>query len=294
MEIPFSERFKVLKRLSNSKRKFGQVFLVEEKSTSKQFVIKFLDKTRAKESAILQLKSEATFSFDSNQLQSSIELSESETELFLVKEYLQGIPLAEFTDGKKKKEKLRILKAIFSDLLPAFEELRKMELVHADLKPGNILVTETDSDIKASLIDFGLSFKITDYSDRKLLFPLGYAAPELLLNKLEIVNFTTDCYALGTTIWRIFEEKLPLIHPNPSITTNLQLNHPLPELSKSLREVNAFIQKCTQKHSFKIPPSNMKRSEQLVELKKAQQLRYACYIEFMNDFQKLEIRSSIF
>lgn len=294
MSSDFSDRFKVLKRLSNSKRKFGQVFLAEEKLNGEKVVIKFLDKTKVKESAINQLKSESQFKFESKQLQSSIELEETQTELFLVKQYVEGKPLNEITDGLSKKKKLTLLKSVFRELSPAFDELRERNIVHADIKPGNIIVNEENDKLTATLIDFGLSFRIGEGLGRKLLFPLGYAAPELLLNKLEIVDFTSDCYALGTTVWRIFEEKMPLIHPNPSITTNLQLNHPLPDLSRSLRELNGFIKKCTAKHSFDIPPNKMQRSEQLIELKKAQQLRYASYQDFLHDFNQVKIKSRIF
>jgi len=113
-------------------------------------------------------------------------------------------------------------------------------------------------------LDFVLSIRsshVEENRQRKLLFPLGYAAPELLLNHLDIVDQRTDIFALGIVIWQLYAGSLPLVHPNPSVFTNLQLTHPLPEHSEISKKIYLVLFKMANKHQFKIPPNKMDQQE---------------------------------
>src|SRR5690606_38072276 len=112
-------------------------------------------------------------------------------------------------------------------------------IVHGDLKPSNILIEKVvDSrDFKVHFIDFGLAILPKQLTERKALFSLAYSAPELILERYEICNQTSDFYSLACIIYRLMCEKLPFHHPNPAIMTNLQITQSLPKnaaLSKDL------------------------------------------------------------
>jgi serine/threonine protein kinase len=276
-----------MKRLGNqSKRKFGEVFLVEHKETQERSVMKLVKKQKTNNHIVEQLKDESLFDFDLDGLPKVIETFESSTEYICLLSYKNGIPLDVYWKSLKRKERLPFLIHLIHELNTIFNHLRKKHIVHCDIKPGNILINPQDKSV--SLIDFGLAIRTDQIKKRETLFPLGYAAPELLLNHLDIVDQTTDIFALGILIWRLYEGKLPLTHRNPSIYTNLQLTHPLPESTEIKKGLFQILSKMTYKHQFKIPPNKMEQTEVKQWLRDAQKKRYQNLESVLNDLKSMQ------
>lgn len=291
MEI--SERFLLQKRLgSQRKRKFGEIFLASDKLTGKAVVLKTIRLSENDATAIDRLRAEATFSFDVQGLPTTIFYEETETGVFLVRDFHEGIPLDAFWLTIKKRHRLHFLIDLLKKLEPIFTHLEACRIVHCDIKPSNLLISPSDNDsFDVHLLDFGLAIRMDETETnraRKLLFPLGYAAPELLLNRLELVDQRTDLFALGIVIWRLFSGKLPLTHPNPSIFTNLQLTHPLPENSAISRNLQRILVKMCSKHAFDLPPNRMNYEDVNEKLADAMQLRYTSIKEVISDFEALK------
>ena len=224
-----SEKYRIIQRLGKQQqRKFGDVFLVEDKITGESGTMKVVAKS-GNELRELRLRAEAGFSFDHPQLPETLYTFETETELVVVKNHFLGVPLDMFLKSVKSKQKPAALLRLLEQLKPIFEELNRQQVVHLDLKPSNLIINGTPEQFEVYLIDFGMAMRTDRVDHRGTLFPLGYAAPELLLNRLHLVDQRSDLFALGIVLWQSFTGKLPLLHPNPSITTNLQLTHPLPD-----------------------------------------------------------------
>lgn len=273
--------FKVLKKLgAQKKRKFGKTYLVQSNETNQKMVLKVVEHVGNFELPKEQLEAESEFSFKSDYLPEVIEFNSTSNESVLILKYKAGRPLDEYFYELKRKERIPFLKRFVSRLFPIFQELKKEGIAHCDIKPSNFIV---DSDEHIHLIDFGLAIKCEETNHRKLVFPLGYAAPELVLNQLDLVNQQSDFYALGITIWRLFAGKLPLTHPNPSIFTNLQLNHPLPENENIRKELQAVLEKMTAKHAFRLPPNKLDSQEVKALLLEGMNNRPAS-IEEINEF----------
>jgi hypothetical protein len=79
---------------------------------------------------------------------------------------------------------------------------------------------------------------------------------------------------------------MPLIDPNPSITTNLQLTYPLPNLDSKYKSFSGLLQKLAAKHQFTVPPNKLSMEEQKTALIKGMNKRYTTYSEFISDFEK--------
>jgi len=204
------------------------VYLVEHRESGIKAVLKHLTKESVKESFVERLRSEASFDFEITGLPKTLLFHEDETELILLKEYFEGVPLDVFWKEIRNKDRLRTLKSIFNQLAPIFHHLKEQSIAHCDLIASNIIVRQNGKELFLALIDFGMAIRYPAKEQRSILFPLGYAAPELLLNELELIYDRTDFYSLGIFIWRLYENKLPCMHPNPSIYTTLPLHHPLP------------------------------------------------------------------
>lgn len=111
-------------------------------------------------------------------------------------EYVDGTCLGQWLRTKPSRAKRR---RVLNELMEAIGYLHQKQLVHADLKPDNIMITHNGEHVK--LIDFGLS-------DQDALFQhnIGYteqwAAPEQL--ERGETDCRTDIYALGKLINLLF------------------------------------------------------------------------------------------
>jgi eukaryotic-like serine/threonine-protein kinase len=164
---------------------------------------------------------------------------------FLVMEYVCGTTLAEkLTRGALSQKEVL---GLGLQIVKALEAAHEKGIVHCDLKPGNIMVTTSQQQVK--LLDFGLAklLRISGTATTETvghLCTLGgtvpYMSPEQLLGK--IPDFRSDIYSLGAVLYemaagrRPFEEKvstalteeilhrppLPPTLVNPSISTRFQ------------------------------------------------------------------------
>lgn len=280
-----AEKYRIVQRLGQQqRRKFGDVFLVEEKSTGIKGVMKVVAKTQPASLQEIYLRKEASFHFEHAQLPATLFEYESESELVIVRSYIPGIPLGEFVKTIRSKQKPAFLLELLRQLLLVFNELDKQNVVHLDIKPSNILINGTVNAFTVSLIDFGISIRLGEEQNRSLIFPLGYAAPELLLNHLHLADRRTDIFALGIVFWQVFTGKLPLLHANPSITTNLQLTHPLPEHSDIPKKYFEIIRRMSSKHAFAIPPNRLSLEETDRLLLEGMNNRYSNLTDIITDW----------
>jgi len=245
-----SNKYKILSKLGNQvNSKFGEVFLIENRITGAKAVMKALMRTGSNQAAQERLKHEATFSFDLPGLPATIDLIETKNEIILIKSFHPGIPLDEFWFSIAKNERKEYLLKILEGLCKIFEHLAKLNIVHCDIKPGNILVDFKSGTLVVSLIDFGLALRT-----------------------------------------RLYDGKLPLTHPNPSVFTNLQLTHPLPESDKLPKGLHNLLQKLSAKHQFKTAPNLMDNQAVLAGLKEGMDQRYSELSVFIEEFRSLPKR----
>ena len=100
-------------------------------------------------------------------------------------------------------EKLAILPAYFKDsknlrrfvlqLLEGIDHMHQHHIVHADLKPQNVMLTQVNNDVK--IIDLGYAFAYShSYSTGHTP---SFSSPEQKKQQTQNIDATTDIYALG-------------------------------------------------------------------------------------------------
>jgi len=130
---------------------------------------------------------------------------------YFVMEYVHGKPIDAWCDERRLNTSERI--RLFRTVCTAIQHAHLHGVVHRDLKPGNILVTE-DGTVK--LLDFGIAKVVhTDAADRtaiatrtgtRLMTP-EYASPEQLL--ADETTPLTDVYSLGVILYELLTGRKP-------------------------------------------------------------------------------------
>ncbi|MCA9913098.1 MAG: protein kinase, partial [Anaerolineae bacterium] len=129
---------------------------------------------------------------------------------FFTMELLDGPrPITEAALNQPFETKIRL--AI--QLLQALEYLHRRQVLHRDLKPDNVLVTE-DGTVK--VLDFGLAIDVevlrATHDPESVSGTLAYVAPELL--RSEPASVQSDLYAFGLILYEILTETFPYRRSN--------------------------------------------------------------------------------
>lgn len=158
------------------------------------------------------------------------------THRYYIMSYVEGTPLKEYIAKKPVSVDLGVELARF--LLKMSQYLIKLNLVHGDIKPENIIVTRRKEKVVFKMVDFG---SITEaYSEVTRAGTPSYLAPERFSQAP--ITEQTEVYAIGVTLYEALTQKYPYgeIEPfqNPSFDKNpkhpTKYNAKIPEWLESV------------------------------------------------------------
>jgi serine/threonine protein kinase/tetratricopeptide (TPR) repeat protein len=127
---------------------------------------------------------------------------------YVVLEFVEGVSITAYCMTHVLPIVHRV--ALFRDVLDAVLHAHRRLVVHRDLKPGNILVTE---DGQPKLLDFGIAKLLTEVVEEApvvtaagmaMLTP-EYASPEQIRG--EPITVATDVYALGAILYELLTDR---------------------------------------------------------------------------------------
>jgi non-specific serine/threonine protein kinase/serine/threonine-protein kinase len=130
---------------------------------------------------------------------------------YLILEYVDGLPITAYADRKGFSTEARL--RLFLEVASAVAYAHRNLVVHRDLKPGNILVTEGGV---PKLLDFGIAKLLTPDIEGDLTATLvaqrvltpEYASPEQIRG--EPVTTLSDVYSLGVVLFELLTGRRPL------------------------------------------------------------------------------------
>ena len=136
-----------------------------------------------------------------------------EGHVFLVMDYVEGVPLSKVMFDRRVEE--RELLIVAHRVLSGLVATHAQGIVHRDLSPDNIILRGGAPD-RATIIDFGIA-KDTATGARTIVGTnfagkYEYAAPEQLEGH---ADFRTDLYALGASLLAVARREVPDVGTNP-------------------------------------------------------------------------------
>ncbi|MFI0986385.1 serine/threonine-protein kinase [Streptomyces exfoliatus] len=170
-------------------------------------------------------------------------------EPWLATEYVEGLSLREHVQQHGALDLPAALELALG-LSFGLASIHKAGLVHRDLKPGNVLLTDNGPKI----IDFGLAYA-TDFSHatrtESVLGTPGYFSPEQVQGRP--VSAASDVFALGAvlTFASSGDHAFPGITP---LTAQYHIVHEEPRLSDVHEDLRDLITACMQKDPHQRPP----------------------------------------
>ena len=263
------------------KGKFGNTFTGTNNSNGEKVIIKSITSSNA--IAIKRFSREVEINIDHPNLSKTIEYFKIEDDHYLIREFIPGTDLK--TYSQKRKPHVTFFIQCGIQIANALAALHEEDIIHRDVRPANIIVSEDGDNFK--LIDLGLTKLPTDDPKERSPFAMIYSPPEQIMNCGEVVNVTSDIYALGVSLYECMTGEIPFQHDHPEMMMQIMINVPLQPNKRVPKELFEIILKATSKHKFPLPPNRYKRSEVLKMMLKGQEGRYQNVAELRADLEML-------
>ena len=184
----------------------GEVYLVRDSLEEKDVALKILFNIEDKRAKTFFNEFETLSSLDHPGLIKVFDFGvlKSGTPYFTM-EFLEGEDLQTFLD---KKENISSIPDIIEKTISALNYLHTKEILHSDIKPGNIMVVKEDGELTVKLLDFGLAASAA--KERKGISGTARFLPPEAIRDREYSE-SSDLYALGMTLVEcITGEDVPL------------------------------------------------------------------------------------
>jgi serine/threonine protein kinase len=129
---------------------------------------------------------------------------------YLAMAFVEGKPLAEVAEGAMP---ARQAAALVLKLAAALAEAHARNVVHRDLKPGNVMINQRGEPI---LMDFGLALHINQADERltqagSVLGTPAFMAPEQVSGDVAAHGPKMDVYSLGALLYRLLSGRAPFV-----------------------------------------------------------------------------------
>lgn len=132
--------------------------------------------------------------------------------LFQCYEYLQGETLAQWLHRQEKPLNLDEILPILQQTALALNAMHRLEMLHQDIRPKNIMVINAENAMKIKLIDYGSTavrglVEINSKNANRALGTLAFMAPEYFIDHSSSVH--SDQFSLAVMAYYLFTKQLP-------------------------------------------------------------------------------------
>lgn len=182
---------------------------------------------------------------------------------FIVMELVDGKTLSKLIEEKGKldyKEAISITRQVASALSLA----HKNQIVHRDIKPHNILITNTGV---AKLADFGIAKAVSASTiiggNNKVMGSVHYFSPEQARGAY--VDERSDIYSLGIVLYEMLTGKVPFDGENPISIALMHINDPMPSVTAEVPGLPPQLEKIIMKATDKYQTNRYRTADEIIE-----------------------------
>jgi len=258
--------YKILEKLGEGG--MGEVYRAEDINLKREVALKFLPKEFSSDpDAKKRFMSEARSAsiLDHNNICVIHEISETEDgQLFISMNYCTG----ETLQRKMQEEQLDlkdVLKYI-AQIAKGLEKAHSHEIIHCDIKPGNIIVTD---DGIAKIVDFGIAKIASEeklHSKERTSGTIAYMSPEQVGSSG--IDPRTDIWSLGVIFYEMLTKRTPFQDSYNEALMYSIINEEPYAITKINPDIPAEIEQIVNKLIQKNPDDRYQKiSDLLLDLK---------------------------
>ncbi len=228
--VVIDRRFEHIRELGQGGN--GKIYLAFDSKLQRKVALKFLLSSEPGHTQILLQEARAQAQLKHENICHIYEVGESQDQIYLVMQYIQGEPLNKIANQLNLEQKLLVIQKILGGL----QQAHSQGIIHRDIKPSNILVeTSNQGELKPYLIDFGLAHR--DHQGEQLSQSAGqgtpsYMAPEQGSLKASEIDRRADLYSVGATLYHLLTGQPPhqsqLTSPDTTSSKNIEEYAPTP------------------------------------------------------------------
>ena len=195
--------------------RFGAVYEAVQPKTRRLVALKVLKLGRTGARALQRFEFEATalarlsHAGIAQIYEAGVDTNTGEARPFLAMEKVDGVEITAY--AKRERLDLRTRARLLMAVCDAAQHAHERGIVHLDLKPANIVVSDGG---EPKIVDFGVAM-VSDAPEEGGGKPaerggtIPYMSPEQLAGRIEEIDLRSDVYALGVLLYELIEGKLP-------------------------------------------------------------------------------------
>jgi len=190
------------------------------------------------------------------------DIVESEESLYLVMEYIEGKDLKSLI---KERGQLSVVEAldIANQVTAGVEVAHENNIVHCDIKPHNILITDNN---QVKVTDFGIARAVSSSTmtiTDTIMGSAHYFSPEQAQGKE--INTYSDIYSIGVVLYEMLSGRVPFKGESPISVALKHIQKEPKELKEVFPSVPEEVNELVMKTLSKEPEDRQESASQLRE-----------------------------